>query len=70
MKGKAYTKGDLSQHAQPADDGSAMGCYGIGQGPGLLVLHGAMSYALIHLELAEWLAGALVYLLSRRGRGR
>ena len=52
------------------DDGMALSYYSIGKGPGLLVLHGAASYALSQLELAELLAGSYtVYLLSRRGRG-
>lgn len=70
MAGKAETKKELLQHTLPTTDGSTLSYYSIGHGPGLLVLHGAMSSALTQLELAELLAGNYtVYLLSRRGRG-
>ena len=70
MAGKHDIKKELKQHTLSMDDGMALSYYSIGKGPGLLVLHGAASYALSQLELAELLAGSYtVYLLSRRGRG-
>jgi pimeloyl-ACP methyl ester carboxylesterase len=69
MDGKPDMK-ELKQHTLSTDDGSALSYYSIGTGPGLLILHGAATYALTQLELAELLAGHYtVYLLSRRGRG-
>ncbi len=51
-------------------DGTSIGYRQLGQGPGLVVLHGAMSSGYHHLDLAEALANAFtVYLPDRRGRG-
>jgi len=51
-------------------DGTTIGYRQLGQGPGLVVLHGAMESAQSHLQLAEALADAYtVYLPDRRGRG-
>jgi pimeloyl-ACP methyl ester carboxylesterase len=53
-----------------ARDGVALGYRQLGQGPGLVVLHGAMESAASHLQLAQVLAEQrTVYLLDRRGRG-
>lgn len=70
MASKAEGKGELTNHTLATEDGSTLSYYSIGKGPGLLILHGAASYALTQLELAELLAGSYtVHLLSRRGRG-
>jgi pimeloyl-ACP methyl ester carboxylesterase len=51
-------------------DGTEIGYRRLGQGPGVVVLHGAMESGLSHRELAEKLAaGFTVYLPDRRGRG-
>ena len=51
-------------------DGTSIGYRQLGQGPGVIVLHGAMESGLSHLQLAEALASGLtVYLPDRRGRG-
>jgi pimeloyl-ACP methyl ester carboxylesterase len=51
-------------------DGTTIGYRQLGQGPGLLLVHGAMESAQNHMQLAEALADAFtVYLLDRRGRG-
>ena len=52
-------------------DGVTIGYRQLGQGPGLIVLHGAMESAQSHMGLAGALADAFtVYLPDRRGRGR
>jgi pimeloyl-ACP methyl ester carboxylesterase len=51
-------------------DGAKVGYRRLGQGPGLVVLHGTMESALSHLQLAQALADRFtVYLPDRRGRG-
>jgi pimeloyl-ACP methyl ester carboxylesterase len=51
-------------------DGTRIGYRRFGQGPGLVVLNGAMSSAHNHIELAAALGGShTVYLADRRGRG-
>jgi len=51
-------------------DGTTVGYRQLGQGPGLVVLHGAMESAQSHMELAQALASDFtVYLPDRRGRG-
>ena len=51
-------------------DGTTIGYRQLGQGPGLVVLHGAMESAQSHMQLAEALADTYtVYLPDRRGRG-
>ena len=53
-----------------SNDGTTIGYRQLGQGPGLVVLHGAMESAQSHMQLAEALADAYtVYLPDRRGRG-
>lgn len=52
------------------ESGVLLSYYFIGQGPGLIIIHGALSYALTHLDLALSLSeNFTVYLISRRGRG-
>ena len=54
-----------------SEDGTAIGYRTLGDGPGMVVLHGAMESARSHLELAGALAGRFtVHLPDRRGRGR
>jgi len=51
-------------------DGTRLGWWSVGSGPGLLVVHGAMQSGLSQLDLARELAGTrTVHLLDRRGRG-
>ena len=51
-------------------DGTTIGYRRVGDGPGLVVLHGAMESSSSHLQLAEALADRFtVYLPDRRGRG-
>jgi pimeloyl-ACP methyl ester carboxylesterase len=51
-------------------DGTTIGYRRIGDGPGLVVLHGAMESSRSHLQLAKALADTFtVYLPDRRGRG-
>jgi len=51
-------------------DGTTIGYYQLGHGPGILVLHGAMESANSHIQLAEALANSFtVYVPDRRGRG-
>jgi pimeloyl-ACP methyl ester carboxylesterase len=51
-------------------DGTTIGYRQLGQGPGLVVVHGTMESAQSHMQLAEALADTFtVYLPDRRGRG-
>ncbi len=51
-------------------DGTKIGYLQLGHGPGLVLLHGAMSSAQTHIDLAEALADDFtVYVPDRRGRG-
>ncbi|MBI5839835.1 MAG: alpha/beta hydrolase [Chloroflexi bacterium] len=51
-------------------DGTIIGYRQLGQGPGLVLLHGIMESAQNHMQLAEALADTFtVYLPDRRGRG-
>src|ERR1700738_3715419 len=51
-------------------DGTTIGYRQLGQGPGVVVLHGAMESGTSHLQLARQLASSFtVYLPDRRGRG-
>lgn len=53
-----------------APDGGKLSYYTVGSGPHLLVIHGAVTYALLHEELAVALSPYYsVHLVSRRGRG-
>ncbi len=60
-----YTTGSVTAH-----DGATIGYRQLGHGPGVVVVHGAMSSGYHHMQLAEALADAFtVYLIDRRGRG-
>ncbi|HEX4216147.1 MAG TPA: alpha/beta hydrolase [Candidatus Dormibacteraeota bacterium] len=51
-------------------DGTTIGYRSLGEGPALVVLHGAVSSSQNHLELARALAPSFtVHLVDRRGRG-
>jgi pimeloyl-ACP methyl ester carboxylesterase len=51
-------------------DGTSIGYRQVGDGPGVIVLHGAMESAQSHEQLANALGGTFtVYLPDRRGRG-
>ena len=51
-------------------DGTTIGFRQLGHGPGLIVLHGAISSGYTHMQLARALADFFtVYLVDRRGRG-
>jgi len=51
-------------------DGTTIGYRRLGDGPGVVILHGIMESAQSHVQLAEQLADAFtVYLPDRRGRG-
>lgn len=51
-------------------DGTRIGFRQLGQGPGVVLLHGSMESARSHMQLATGLADAFtVYLPDRRGRG-
>lgn len=53
-----------------AKDGAIIGYHQLGQGPGLVVLHGAFESGRSHIQLADALADHFtVYLPDRRGRG-
>jgi pimeloyl-ACP methyl ester carboxylesterase len=54
-----------------SNDGTTIGYRQLGDGPGVVLLHGIMESAQSHAELAERLADAFtVYQPDRRGRGR
>lgn len=51
-------------------DGTRIGWLSLGEGPGLVLVHGSMQSARSQLELARLLAGRhTVHLVDRRGRG-
>ncbi|MEV0234125.1 alpha/beta hydrolase [Nonomuraea sp. NPDC050786] len=51
-------------------DGTTIGYYQVGRGPGLVISHGGMGSAYGHIQLAQALADTCtVYLPDRRGRG-
>jgi len=51
-------------------DGTTIGYRQLGQGPGVVIVHGAMETSQSHMQLAEALADTYtVYLPDRRGRG-
>jgi len=53
-----------------SSDGTRIGYRQLGQGPGIVFVHGAMESAHSHIQLANELADAFtVFLLDRRGRG-
>ena len=60
---------DTLRVVTPAD-GTTIGYRQLGEGPGVILLHGAMSSSYNHVQLAEALADTFtVYLPDRRGRG-
>src|SRR5438552_18471475 len=60
-----YTTGFVT-----SKDGTSIGYRQFGHGPGVALVHGTMSSAHNHLQLAEALADAFtVYVPDRRGRG-
>ncbi|HEY9350387.1 MAG TPA: alpha/beta hydrolase, partial [Acidothermales bacterium] len=53
-----------------SSDGTAIGYRRLGDGPGVVLVHGAMSSSYNHIELAGALADSFtVYVPDRRGRG-
>ncbi|KAI9164042.1 hypothetical protein HJFPF1_05677 [Paramyrothecium foliicola] len=61
---------EFTSHFIETTDKSSLHYYSIGTGPGVLIVHGAATYALSHEELARGLASFFtVHLVSRRGRG-
>lgn len=68
--GMATAPAGLETGAVTSRDGTTIGYRRLGDGPGLVVLHGAMESSSSHLQLAQALADAFtVYLPDRRGRG-
>ena len=66
----AQDEAKLAHHFATAPDGGQLSYYSVGSGPGVLVLHGAVSFALLHEELAVALSPFYtVHVASRRGRG-
>lgn len=64
------TPPSFTTHAVRSADGTTIGYRQLGQGPGIVVLHGSMSSGYYHLELAGALRDAFtLYLPDRRGRG-
>jgi pimeloyl-ACP methyl ester carboxylesterase len=62
---------DLTTAFVTSDDGTRIAYHTIGNGPGLVLLHGSMETAKSHLAMAEALADTFtVHLPDRRGRGR
>ena len=62
---QTYTTGSVT-----SQDGTTIGYRQYGHGPGVVVLHGAISSGYNHMQLAEALADTFtVYLVDRRGRG-
>ncbi|KIW23597.1 uncharacterized protein PV07_11784 [Cladophialophora immunda] len=52
-------------------DGTKIAYYQIGEGPGIIILHGAMQHGLSHMDLAKALSDSFTcYLPDRRGRGK
>jgi pimeloyl-ACP methyl ester carboxylesterase len=62
--------GSRSSGTVASRDGTSIGYTRVGRGPGVVILHGAMSTGTHSLQLAELLGDAYtVYLPDRRGRG-
>lgn len=60
----------FSPTAAMAADGVTLTCHSVGEGPGVIVVHGSMQDGSSQRDLALALAGDLrVHLLDRRGRG-
>jgi pimeloyl-ACP methyl ester carboxylesterase len=59
-----------SKGSTTAADGTTLGWLSLGEGPGLVIVHGAMQSARSQLDLAQLLAPHhRVHLVDRRGRG-
>jgi hypothetical protein len=66
----ADARQDYATGLVTSKDGTHIGYRHIGHGPGVVVLHGTMSLAHNHMQLAEAMADAFtVYVPDRRGRG-
>ncbi len=64
------TQEEITPSSVISKDGTTIGYYQLGQGPGVVLLHGSMKTAESHLQLAQALADEFtVYLPDRRGRG-
>ena len=64
------TTPSLTHNFTTATDGTQLSYYSIGTGPGIVVVHGAMSFALTHKDLAVALSPYYtVHIISRRTRG-
>ncbi|KAK5657395.1 hypothetical protein OQA88_2965 [Cercophora sp. LCS_1] len=60
----------LTHNFATAPDGAKLSYYTTGTGPGIIVVHGAMSFGLTHKDLAVALSPYFtVHLISRRARG-
>ncbi|MFC4118022.1 alpha/beta fold hydrolase [Nonomuraea zeae] len=69
MSGNVRTPG-LHRHTVSSADGTTIGYRTTGEGPGLIVLGGALSTSESYLPLAAALAGSFtVHVVDRRGRG-
>lgn len=66
----APTKTNYTTGSVTSNDGTTIGFRQLGHGPAVVVLHGSMSSAHNHMQLAETLADSFtVYVPDRRGRG-
>ena len=66
----AVEREDYATGSVTSKDGTTIGYRQLGHGPGVVLLHGAMSSGYNHIQLAEALADAFtVYVPDRRGRG-
>jgi pimeloyl-ACP methyl ester carboxylesterase len=60
----------LAEHRVRSDDGTTLAYHTVGEGPGLVVVHGALQTGKGYLRMAERLADSFtVHLMDRRGRG-
>lgn len=65
-----YTQKQYANDSVMSKDGTAIGYFQIGRGPGLVLVQGAMGTAQNFIQLGEALADAFtVYIPDRRGRG-
>lgn len=63
-------RGVIDSVAIESEDGTAIGYEAIGEGPGIVVVHGSFRAGRHYRELARALAGQFtVYTMDRRGRG-
>ncbi|MBT2655845.1 alpha/beta hydrolase [Bacillus sp. ISL-18] len=60
----------FKEHTVSSHDGTTIGYRSLGEGPGILIIHGAFSDSEDYTELAKHLAqNFLVHIMDRRGRG-